>query len=90
VAFQAWANIDDDDIIYVISRHRLQWINLGATKVDLRDRAIIVELERIAKEKQCNLQDTCGWIYPKDSMKHQLLGFIFWYFSEGIAILEPA
>jgi hypothetical protein len=43
-------------------------------KVDLLDRDIIIELERIAREKQCKLQDT--WA-ESDSIKRQLLGYIF-------------
>ena len=43
-------------------------------KVDLLDIDIIIELECIAREKQCKLQDT--WA-ESDSMKRQLLGYIF-------------
>ena len=46
---------DDDDIIYHFRRCiGFNGVNLGATKADLLDRAIIILLERIPKEKKEN------------------------------------
>ena len=48
---------DDDDIIYNFKRCiGFNGINLGATKADLLDRGIIVELERIPKERMVKLE----------------------------------
>ena len=66
---------DDDDIIYNFKRCiGFNGINLGATKADLLDRGIIIELERIPREKQRRL----GEIWAEfDSIKPELLGYIF-------------
>jgi hypothetical protein len=61
---------DDDDIIYNFRRCiGFNGINLGATKADLLDRGIIIELERIPREKQRRLEEI--WHKP------ELLGYIF-------------
>ena len=66
---------DDDDIIYNFKRCiGFNGINLGATKADLLDRGIIVELERISREKQRRLEEI--WT-EFDSIKPELLGYIF-------------
>ncbi|MFZ0895246.1 MAG: hypothetical protein WAZ77_12160 [Candidatus Nitrosopolaris sp.] len=56
---------DDDDIIYK---------NLGATKADLLDRGLIIQLERIPKVKIRKLEDICE---DFEKIKPRLLGYIF-------------
>jgi hypothetical protein len=66
---------DDDDIIYNFKRCiGLNGINLAATKADLLDRSIIVELERITKDKIRKIEEI--W-QEFNKIKPQLLGFIF-------------
>ncbi|HSF51270.1 MAG TPA: bifunctional DNA primase/polymerase, partial [Nitrososphaeraceae archaeon] len=66
---------DDDDIIYNFKRCiGINGINLGATKADLLDRGIIIQLERIPKERRRKLED----IWKEfESLRPQLLGYIF-------------
>ena len=66
---------DDEDIIYNFKRIvGLNGINLGATKADLLDRGLIIQLERIPKQKNRKPEDI-----HKDliKLKPQLLGYIF-------------
>jgi hypothetical protein len=66
---------DDDDIIYNFKRCiGFNGINLGATKADLLDRGIIIELERISREKQRRLEEIWAEF---DGIKPELLGYIF-------------
>ena len=66
---------DDDDIIYNFKRCiGFNGINLGATKADLLDRGIIVELERIPKERMVKLEVI--W-QEFEKLKPQLLGYVF-------------
>ena len=66
---------DDDDIIYNFKRCiGFNGINLGATKADLLDRGIIIELERIPREKQRRLENIWAEF---DGIKQELLGYIF-------------
>jgi hypothetical protein len=66
---------DDDDIIYNFKRCLgFNGINLAATKADLLDRGIIVELERIPKENRRKVEEILEEFEP---MKAQLLGYIF-------------
>lgn len=66
---------DDDDIIYSFKRCTgINGINIGATKPDLLDRSIIVELERISKDNRRKLEDI--WNEFND-LKPKLLGYIF-------------
>jgi hypothetical protein len=66
---------DDDDIIINFKRCiGFNGINLGATKADLLDRGIIIELERISKEKQRKIEDI--WT-EFETIKPQLLSHIF-------------
>jgi hypothetical protein len=66
---------DDEDIIYNFKRSiGCNGINLGATKADLLDRGIIIELERIAKEKQRKIEDVWAEF---EAIKPQLLAYIF-------------
>jgi hypothetical protein len=66
---------DDDDIIYNFKRCiGFNGINLGATKADLLDRGIIIELERIPREKQRKLEEIWAEF---DGIKAELLGCIF-------------
>jgi len=66
---------DDEDIIYEFLRViGFNGVNIAATKPDLLDRGIIMELERIAKDKNI------GKIEMKKKfaeLKPQLLGYIF-------------
>jgi hypothetical protein len=66
---------DDDDIIYNFRRCiGFNGINLGATKADLLDRGIIIQLERIPKERRRKLDD----IWKEfETLKPQLLRYIF-------------
>jgi hypothetical protein len=66
---------DDDDIIYYFLRCiGFNGINLGATKADLLDRGIIVQLDRIPKERRRKLDD----IWKEfEILRPQLLGYIF-------------
>ena len=66
---------DDDDIIYIFKRCiGFNGINLAATKADLLDRGIIIQLERIRKEKRRKLQDI--W-KDFEILRPKLLAYIF-------------
>ncbi|MPZ06619.1 MAG: hypothetical protein GEU26_09425 [Nitrososphaeraceae archaeon] len=66
---------DDDDIIYNFKRCLgFNGINLAATKADLLDRGIIIELERIPKENRRKIEEILEEFEP---MMAQLLGYIF-------------
>jgi len=66
---------DDDDIIYNFKRCiGFNGINLAATKADLLDRGIIIQLERITKEKRRKIQNI---ITKLELPKPELLGYIF-------------
>ncbi|HJT82889.1 MAG TPA: bifunctional DNA primase/polymerase [Nitrososphaeraceae archaeon] len=66
---------DDDDIIYFFQRCiGFNGINLAATKADLLDRGIIIQLERIPKERRRKLED----IWKEfEILRPQLLAYIF-------------
>jgi hypothetical protein len=65
----------DDDIIYSFKRCiGFNGINLGATKADLFDRGLIIQLERIPEEKRRKIEE----IWKEfEKLKPQLLGCIF-------------
>lgn len=65
---------DDDDVIYSFKRCiGFNGINLGASRADLLDRGLIIQLERIPKDKRRKQTD----IWKEfDAMLPQLLGFI--------------
>ena len=65
---------DDDDFIYSLKRCvGFNGINLGATKADLLDRGLIIQLERVAKEKWRKIED----IWKEfEEIRPQLLGYI--------------
>jgi hypothetical protein len=66
---------DDDDIIHKFKRCvGFNGINLGATKPDLLDRGLIIELERIDENNQ--LKPEALWKQFED-LRPQLLGYIF-------------
>jgi len=66
---------DDDDIIYSFKRCLgFNGINLAATKADLLDRGIIIELERIPKERRRKAEEILVEFEP---MVPLLLGYIF-------------
>jgi hypothetical protein len=66
---------DDDDIIYSFKRCvGFNGINLGATKADLLDRGLIIELERIEEDKQLKPEDLWEQF---EELRPQLLGYIF-------------
>ncbi len=66
---------DDDDIIYSFKRCiGFNGINLVATKADLLDRGLIIQLERISEEKRRKIEDI--WNHFKE-IRQQLLGYIF-------------
>jgi len=66
---------DDDDIIYSFKRCvGFNGINLGATKADLLDRGLIIELERIQEERQLKPENL--W-REFEQIRPQLLGYIF-------------
>jgi Bifunctional DNA primase/polymerase, N-terminal len=75
---------DDEDIIYSFKRCiGFNGINLGATKADLLDRGIIIELQRISKEKMRKLEEI--W-QVFDSIRPNLLGYIFDVLAQVIQI----
>jgi hypothetical protein len=65
---------DDDDFIYSLKRCvGFNGINLGATKADLLDRGLIIQLERVSKGKWRKIDD----IWKEfDEIRPQLLGYI--------------
>ena len=66
---------DDEDFFYNFKRIvGLNGINLGATKADLLDRGLIIQLERILKEKRRKLEDIWSEF---EILKPKLLGYIF-------------
>ena len=66
---------DDDDIIYNFKRCiGLNGINLGATKADLLDRGLIIQLDHIPDEKKRKLESIWKEFYK---IRPQLLGYIF-------------
>jgi hypothetical protein len=66
---------DDSDIIYNFRRAiGFNGVNLAASKADLLDRGIIIELERIPENKRLKDEDVKAQL---DTIKSQLLGFIF-------------
>ena len=66
---------DDDDIIYYFQRCiGFNGINLAATKADLLDRGIIIQLERIPKERRRKLEDIWN---DFEILRPQLLAYIF-------------
>ena len=66
---------DDDDIIHTFKRCvGFNGINLGATKPDLLDRGLIIELERIDDNKQLKPE---GLWKQFEELRPQLLGYIF-------------
>jgi hypothetical protein len=66
---------DDDDFIYSLKRCvGFNGINLGATKADLLDRGLIIQLERLTKDKWRKVED----IWKEfEELRPQLLGYIF-------------
>jgi hypothetical protein len=66
---------DDDDIIYYFLRCiGFNGINLAATKADLLDRGIIIQLERILKQNRRKIEDI--W-KDFEILRPQLLAYIF-------------
>ena len=66
---------DDSDIIYNFTRCiGFNGINLAATKADLLDRGLIIQMERIHEDKRRKIKDI--WA-DFDNMKPQLLAYIF-------------
>ena len=66
---------DDDDIIYYFLRCiGFNGINLAATKADLLDRGIIIQLERIPKQKRRKIEDIWN---DFEILRPQLLASIF-------------
>lgn len=65
---------DDDDVIYSFQRCiGFNGINLGATKADLLDRGVIIQLERIPKDRR--KKDKAIW-EQFERIRPHLLGFI--------------
>jgi hypothetical protein len=66
---------DDDDIIRFFKRAvGFNGINLAATKPDLLDRVLIIQLERIDESKWLDPQDI---LKEFEALKPELLGYIF-------------
>jgi hypothetical protein len=66
---------DNDDIFYTFMRCiGFSGVNLAATKSDLLDRGLIIELERISSDSQRQIRQI--W-KDFDEMKPQLLGYLF-------------
>jgi hypothetical protein len=65
---------DDDDFIYSLKRCvGFNGINLGATKADLLDRGLIIQLKRLSKDKWRKIEDI--W-KDFEVLRPQLLGYI--------------
>lgn len=65
---------DDDDYIYSLKRCvGFNGINLGATKADLLDRGIIIQLERLNKQSRRKVDDIWNEF---EKIRPQLLGYI--------------
>jgi len=66
---------DDEDFIYSLKRCvGFNGINLGASKADLLDRGVIIQLERVRKDKWRKIED----IWKEfEQIRPQLLGYIF-------------
>lgn len=66
---------DDEDIIYNFKCCiGFNGINLGATKADLLDRGLIIELERIARQNQRRIEEIWAEF---NALKPKLLAYIF-------------
>ncbi|HEX2409386.1 MAG TPA: hypothetical protein VHJ38_19455 [Nitrososphaeraceae archaeon] len=66
---------DDEDIIYNFKRCiGINGINLAATKTDLLDRGIIIQLETIPKKRRRKEEDIWNEF---ETLRPQLLGYIF-------------
>lgn len=66
---------DYDDIIYSFKRCLgFNGINLVATKADLLDRGLIIQLERIPDKKRHKIKDIWNGF---NEIRPQLLGYIF-------------
>ena len=66
---------DDDDYIYSLKRCvGFNGINLGATKADLLDRGIIIQLESLNKQSRRKVEDIWNEF---GKIRPQLLGYIF-------------
>jgi hypothetical protein len=66
---------DNDDIFYTFMRCiGFSGVNLAASKSDLLDRGLIIELERISSDRQRQIKKI--W-KDFDEIKPQLLGYIF-------------
>jgi hypothetical protein len=66
---------DDEDVIYFFQRCiGFNGINLATTKADLLDRGIIIQLERIPKERRRKIEDI--W-KDFEILRPQLLSYIF-------------
>lgn len=66
---------DDDDVLYKIMRCiAVNGINLGADKSDLLDRGLIIQLQRIPKDRRRKVKDI--W-REFGEIKPELLGYIF-------------
>jgi hypothetical protein len=66
---------DDDDIIYFFQRCiGFNGINLAATKADLLDRGIIIQLERIPKQNRRKIEDIWNDL---EILRPKLLAYIF-------------
>lgn len=65
---------DDDDIIYNFKRCLgFNGINLAATRADLLDRGLVIELAPIAKDKRCKINEIWAKFYE---MRPQVLGYL--------------
>lgn len=66
---------DDSDVVYSFMRCiGFNGINLAATKPDLLERGLIIQLERIPKERRRKIKDI--W-HEFESIRAPLLGYIF-------------
>jgi len=65
---------NDDDFVYSFKRATgINGINLAATKADLLDRSIIIQLERISRDKRKKINEIWNEF---DELKPRLLGYI--------------
>ncbi|PWU80100.1 MAG: hypothetical protein DLM72_13875 [Candidatus Nitrosopolaris wilkensis] len=77
---------DDDDVIYFFkSRLGFNGINMAATKADLLDRGLIIELKRIDKKEQREVTD----IWNKfEEIRPKLLGYILDIVVKVLGIIQ--
>lgn len=77
---------NDDDVIYNFRRAiGFNGVNLGATKADLLDRGLIIELQRILDDKRRKEKEIWAEF---EHLRSQLLGYIFDVTAKALKLLK--